>query len=757
MYLLYGSRNRASLFIYELLAALQPSPLSPLTGVIYNWPLREKFDRNLRKTLANTTGSQPHLIILTPKRARSILGKTVDFAILDLGRQLYPNDLGIIIETVRGGGLVVLRLPSEDQWQTVRTYQHNSLQSSISAIDHEPRFLCWLVETLKASGHCHFIDLRKQEHSSSDYLQGTASQPSQSLVDNSVCFQIFPSELLKMVKTQDQAKGLIAADELIQNQKSSKNNLLVILANRGRGKSATLGMIAAGYIFWAREALKEHIRVIISAPFLENAQEALKFAIECLSTLGIELEIQEDQRSNVTGLKFSEGTIEFLLPTICGAETQHLLLIDEAGGIPPTMLKTMIKKSSLAVLSSTVHGYEGVGRTFNNKFLSRIRRQPHYALHEMTMSTPIRFPKDDPVEKWLFRALLLDAEPSQLNRERMLRKDLELSFVRLSKEQLFSISSEKTLRSVFGLFVYSHYRNQPNDVSIAADAPNYDIYVLCLKEHQKMPLVAILGCWEGNFDEQTIAFLDKHPDTQGNVIPLTFLRYHDKNFAKLKGIRIVRIATHPDRQSEGLGGYALESLTTSATQAGADWVGSSFGATTQLVRFWTAYGFQPIHIRPTASPTTGEYSIVVAKGVSINGQQAVERANADFLIRFSELLQSLYKNLDTELAQELLKSCSRIPDFSTRLTQSMRLRAWRYCWGQLYPIVAIEALRELAIWYFLYRPPVRLSRAQELILISRILQSQTWGKSMVKTHQTWINAQGLLKKAMKRLLKNYEK
>lgn len=725
--------------------------------MIYNWPPREKFDRDLRRTLASTASSQPHLITLTPNRARSILGKTVDFAILDLGRQLYPNDLGIIIETVRGGGLVVLRLPSEDQWRTVRTYKHDNLKSSISNIDYEPRFLCWLVETLKASGHCHFIDLRKQEHSSSNHLQGIASQPSQSLVDNSACFQIFPSELLKMVKTQDQVKGLMAADKLIQSQESSKKNLLVILANRGRGKSATLGMIAAGYLFWARNTLKEHIRVIISAPFLGNAQEALIFAMEGLSTLGVELEVQKDQRGNVTALRFSEGTIEFLLPTFCGAETQHLLLIDEAGGIPPALLKTMIKKSHITVLSSTVHGYEGVGRTFNNKFLSRIRKQPHYALHKITMNTPIRFPKDDPVEKWLFRALLLDAEPSQLNRERVLKKDSELSFVRLSKEHLFSLSSEKTLRSVFGLFVHSHYRNQPNDVSIAADAPNYDIYVLGLKEHQKMPLVAILGCWEGNFDEQTIALLDKHPDTQGHIIPLTFLRYHDKNFAKLKGIRIVRIATHPDRQSEGLGGYALESLTTSATQAGADWVGSSFGATTQLVRFWTASGFQPIHIRPTSSPITGEYSLVVAKGISLNGQQAVERANADFLIRFSGLLQSLYKKLDTELAQELLKSSSRISDFSTRLTQSMRLRVWRYCWGQLYPIVAMEALRELAIWYFLRRPSVRLSRAQELILISRILQVQTWGKSMIKTHQAWINAQGLLKKAMKKLLKTYEK
>ncbi|MFX0116749.1 MAG: GNAT family N-acetyltransferase [Candidatus Hodarchaeota archaeon] len=759
MYLLYGSRKKAWSLIGELLAALVSKQSHVLTGALYNWPLREKRGYSSLQRLSDIPGSQLQLITLRPNRTKSILGRTLDFAILDLERQFYPNDLGIIIETVRGGGFVVLRLPSVDQWSNIRTYQRDNLDYSISKTDIKPRFVSWLVKTLEVSDHCEFIDLEDPIQVSSvtlPVLQEIPFQHAESTKVHSSTLRVFPNQLFEVAKTNDQVKCLVAAEDLIINQKSSKNSLLAILANRGRGKSAVLGMIAAGFIFWARGKLNDTIRITISAPFLENAQEALRFAERCLSLLNVEIETQQDQRKNIYELRFSQGIIEFVPPGLCDTSPQHLLLIDEAGGIPPTLLKSIIKKATLTVLSSTVHGYEGVGRTFNAKFLSRIHKQPHYTLRKMTMSTPIRFPKDDPVEKWLFKTLLLDAEPPQSKKDIKTRKASDLTFFQLDRDQLFSLNSEKILRSVFGLFVHSHYRNQPNDMSIAADAPNYDICIVCLKKKQKFPLVAILVCWEGNLSNQTIESLDKHPDTQGNIIPLAFLRYHSKDLAKLKGLRIVRIATHPDRQSEGLGGYALEWLAKSATKMGADWIGSSFGVTTQLMRFWAAYGFQPMHIRPTASPTTGEYSIVVVKGISPKGQQAVELASSDFLIRFSELLQSVYNDLDPELVHQLLSSCSSIPDFPIRLTPSMRLRAWRYCWGQLYPVLALEALRELALWYFLCRPSVRLSRAQELILISRILQSQTWGKSMVKTHQKWIDAQGLLKKAIKRLLKAYE-
>ncbi|MHA2500631.1 MAG: GNAT family N-acetyltransferase, partial [Candidatus Hodarchaeales archaeon] len=492
--LLYGSRKKAWSLITKSLIGLESKQTSPLTGIIYNWPFKKKPDHHLQRELSNSAGPPLQLTTVNSGHTKPVLGRTVDFAILDLGRRFYPNDLGIVIETVRGGGFILLRLPLEDQWPTVQTYRPTNFEFSPLKSEKRPRFLSWLMDTLRACNHCEFVDLQEVDQISPlSISQESPFQHVRSPHDSSIRLELLPNQLLEIVKSGNQAEVLMAADEVVQYQESSKRRILAILANRGRGKSAALGMIAAGYLHWASQILKETICITISAPLLENVQEALKFAIRSLSVLGYEVKPDRDHRENILKLDIPEGTIEFLPPSLYDANANHLLLIDEAGGIPPALLKSMMRKSPLTILSSTVHGYEGVGRAFNRKVLSRIHRQPYYAVREITMDTPIRFPKGDPVEKWLFRALLLDAEPPKTPQKVTTRKNIDLSFVRLEKDQLFSINSEKMLRAIFGLYLYSHYRNQPNDLSIAADAPNYDVYmVLCPIKSQKAPLVAIL-------------------------------------------------------------------------------------------------------------------------------------------------------------------------------------------------------------------------------------------------------------------------
>ena len=392
------------MYINELILTLKARTSRQPTGVIYNWPTRHKYDRDLLKILSDVTGSPRQLLNLRPNRTRSVLGKTFDFAILNLGKEFYPNDLGIIIETVRGGGFILLRIPSKDRWTNIRTYTIDKLGLSASEGATKPRFLSWLVETLRACGHGEIVHLQDQDHVPSLVELHVQEKPSESvknLTTNSLSLRMFPGQLLDEVNTQDQARCLIAADEIIWKRDSSINDLLVILANRGRGKSAVLGIIAAGYISWASRVLKETISVVISSPFLENIQEALKFTKRCLLNLGFEVVAQRGQQATIHSLTFPQGSIQFVPPAFCDSYTPHFLLIDEAGGIPPQLLMSMLRRSHLTVLSATVHGYEGVGRSFNIKFLSRIRKQPEYCVREIFMTEPIRFPEGDFVENWL--------------------------------------------------------------------------------------------------------------------------------------------------------------------------------------------------------------------------------------------------------------------------------------------------------------------------------------------------------------------
>ncbi len=61
--------------------------------------------------------------------------------------------------------------------------------------------------------------------------------------------------------------------------------------------------------------------------------------------------------------------------------------------------------------ATTARGYEGTGRGFLLRFVRWLEQRPEPVDH-LRLDTPIRFAPDDPVERFTFEALLLDAKPS---------------------------------------------------------------------------------------------------------------------------------------------------------------------------------------------------------------------------------------------------------------------------------------------------------------------------------------------------------
>jgi len=153
-------------------------------------------------------------------------------------------------------------------------------------------------------------------------------------------------------------------------------------------------------------------------------------------------------------------------------------VIDEAAAIPITLVKELLGPY-MVILSSTVQGYEGTGRSLSLKLLQSLREQNQQrivhqktggpnsrTLTEFSLEEPIRYGKNDPIELWLNELLCLDAtqlsdtlkwgfpHPSQC----------ELYFV--NRDTLFSYhsSSESFLSKLMTIFVSSHYKNSPNDL-----------------------------------------------------------------------------------------------------------------------------------------------------------------------------------------------------------------------------------------------------------------------------------------------------
>ena len=138
----------------------------------------------------------------------------------------------------------------------------------------------------------------------------------------------------------------------------------------------------------------------------------------------------------------------------------------------------------------------------------------------------------------------------------------------ISRDTLFSYneSSEKFLRRLMYLFVSSHYKNSPNDLQMLSDAPGHDIFCLLgpITDSHQLPYVlcAIQVCYEGDLSKDTVTRQLTHGQrASGDLIPWTIAQtYQDYSFGKLFGVRIVRLATHPDYQRMGYGTKAIQLL-----------------------------------------------------------------------------------------------------------------------------------------------------------------------------------------------------
>lgn len=169
------------------------------------------------------------------------------------------------------------------------------------------------------------------------------------------------------------------------------------------------------------------------------------------------------------------------------------------------------------------------------------------------MEEPIRYARNDPIESWLYDLLCLRATTADAIKGGFPSLEFcELYLV--NKDTLFSYnkSSEAFLNKLMGLFVSSHYKNSPNDLQLLSDAPAHSVLVLMgpiKKGNKGIPdiLCAVQVALEGEIPaEMVVANTSRDKRPSGDLIPWTLSQqFLDKNFPKLNGLRVVRIAVHP--------------------------------------------------------------------------------------------------------------------------------------------------------------------------------------------------------------------
>lgn len=666
------------------------------------------------------------LTSVTFKHSRDILGRTFDILVIDLSYDYSPNDLGRIIETVRGGGLIFVLTNPFEKWKDMWTGFHKSLVTPPYTIeDVKKRFNRRLIRKFTEHKGIYIVNTDRMsiERKPGKY-RSQATLPEREKVEIPKNIR-FPRELYELCLTRGQVEVLKTLEELIE-----KEGMVVLTADRGRGKSVSIGIASVGL---AVSSKKKRFRIVVTAPEPENVQSLMKFAKKSLEVLGYKTKVITD--NGLIKEVYAKGIgIRYYPPTKGYRQRAELYIVDEAAGIHVPILHRYLEKERV-VFSSTIHGYEGAGRGFSVKFLKKAKEKREYK--EVHLSTPIRYAEGDPIEKWLFDVLLLDAEPVELTEEdyELIRK-MEVYLEEPDLDDWFE-NDREDLRHFVGIYVLAHYRNRPSDVALLADAPHHEARVLRLKNGKIVTAIQIAK--EGGIPKAVIDKMAKGYKPPGNIIPDMMVKHHyAKEFARLKGYRVVRIATHPDAMDMGLGSKALELLIKEAEEKGLDWVGSGFGASPELIRFWVRNGFAVVHLSPTRNPVSGEYTAIVIKPISEKAKEIVKKANEEFRIRLTEWLGDTHRDLEPEIARWLFESpFGEAVNYPIYLTKTQKRRLEMFIKRILTYDTVVDAVKPLVKLYFLdgwMRP--YLDERQIMLLIHRVLQAHDWKETAKLLNRT---------------------
>lgn len=600
------------------------------------------------------------------KDTDKILGNTYGSCVLQDVEALTPNILAKTVETVQGGGVVVLLT---DDCSTMGTDSHSKFVTE-GFPNAKNNFGKRFAKSLKGF---YFLNQQLEIVSGGQGQKCLDTYEMETCVDQPVEPQI--------TKTKDQAEALKQLEDSIS--KKLGKMVISLTASRGRGKSATLGLAVS------KAVLNGYSNIFITSPSAENVKTLFQFIVVGLKFSGYEegkdFQVVRAKDALKTVMKINvfkthKQTIQYIRPDqdqFTGIA--ELVVIDEAAAIPLKVVKKLIGPY-LVLMASTIHGYEGTGRSLSLKLIKQMKEQKAIRFKELSLQQPIRYSANDPVEAWLNQLLCLSC--TEIPELPFKPKPDTLSLCAVDKEFLFSgaEAAETLLQDVMALYVSSHYKNSPNDLQLLSDAPAHELFVLKAKDASVSlpPLCVIQIAYEGRVSQSTVRNnLNKTMRADGDMIPwLIAQQYQDVDFPTLFGARVVRIASY---SGNGYGAECLNlvekyykgmmteisvldsgsvssadsSRKVNASHVALDYLGVSYGLTRDLGKFWKKSGYMPVYLKQIANEITGEHTCVMIRTLAINGDRYVR----DFRQRFIRLLPHQFRHLEALEALSILEAC----------------------------------------------------------------------------------------------------
>jgi tRNA(Met) cytidine acetyltransferase len=626
----------------------------------------------------------------------TLLGRELDYLVYDAQAGFDPDSFGAATGALRGGGLLLLLTPPLQDWTRLPDPQARRIAVEGCAPEGmSGRFLARLARVLASQEGLTLIEQGQPQWLTASPPAASAPAPSGPA----------PEDAGGLYRTPDQAEAVRA---ILHTARGRARRPLVIVSDRGRGKTSALGL-AAGQLLAAGlpRILVTAPRLAAVAPFFHHAAAGLP-----------------GSRSHNDRIEFGQGEICFLPPdALCqGHEPADLLLIDEAAAIPAPLLERLLVAYPRLVFASTIHGYEGTGHGFEVRFRQALQRlTPNY--RQLELQTPIRWAPDDPLEALVARALLLDARPAAAQ-ALVDANPANCQYAQLDRDAL--ALDETSLSQLFGLLVLAHYQTRPLDLRHLLDGPNIQVQVL---RHRGQIAATALVAREGCFSPDLARDIyEGRRRPRGHLLPQTLSAHAGLEEAPLLSwARILRIAVHPAAQGRGLGRLLVRNIQDQARADQQDLLGVSFGATRDLLGFWAACGLAPVHLGTSRNAASGAQAAVVLRALSATGEPLAQRARERFARRLPAQLAGPCRGLEPDLAANLLAMTAPAPPPASDEPDWRELAAFA---GAQRPFEASYAsLRVLTERYVgLALRQGEISLGQAIPLVALLLQHRDWGE-----------------------------
>jgi len=624
--------------------------------------------------------------LIPAQKARTLLGGEYTTVIYDAHAGLDVDALAAAAGTLRGGGLLLLLTPPLEAWPELPDPAlARRLTSPATPDDAEGRFITRLIALLRTDPTvlCCIQD-------------APLPHPPVSAPNITAPRQTGPDGCV----SDDQRRAVSAAVSAAEGVPA------VLTADRGRGKSAALGLAAA-------HLLATGVRnIVVTAPRRAAAAALFRHAA---AQLGL-----SSDRGNLRTA--AGGELRFIAPDslLRNPPTADLVLVDEAAAIPAPLLNKLLQHDRRIAFATTVHGYEGSGRGFALRFRATLDRlAPDW--REVKLAEPIRWAANDPLEKLLFRTLLLDAEPTTALPAANTK---DLQFERLDRDLL--AGDEILLRALFGLLVQAHYRTTPSDLRQLLDAPGVAIHVARLEGAVAAIAVTVD---EGRIDDITaFAIWAGQRRLRGHLVAQSLASHAGLMEAPSLGYRRVqRIAVDPRLRHRGIGRRLLTHVTAVADDDGFDLVATSFGMTPDLIAFWKACGFTPARIGLRREASSGAHALMMLRPVSVRGERFAARAQSRLARQLPVLRAGPLQDLEPWLVDALDRV---VPDQASDSAPDGDdwQEAAVFAFGHRGPDAASDALRRVTTALLQTAGYDGLPGTVRNALIARFLENNDWNR-----------------------------